>query len=217
MAVQSATRSARLRRKPPEDSRNYAAILDSAEAIFGAQGFRKAGIGEIAAQAQVSKPLIYRYFRSKKHLFEVVVDRVISEWTDVVTSAGERVTPGAAHSIRLIVRASLDFARSRDVLRGLLARESQLMLSGYSDVLERVTAILRNVLREALGRGVRDGDVRSDIDLESMADVVTEVCVGFGDRLLSGNVGGRENELLDAIIETVLFGVIAPRRSAANG
>ena len=60
---------------------------------------------------------------------------------------------------------------------------------------------------------MRDGDVRTDVDLRSMADVITEVCVSFGDRLLSGDVGSRQSDLLDAIIETVLFGVIAERRS----
>jgi len=94
------------RREPPQDSRKYRAILDTAEAIFGTQGFRKASVDEIAAQAQVSKPLIYRYFRSKKHLFELVVDRVITEWTDVIAAEGARVTPSAAHTLRLVVRAS---------------------------------------------------------------------------------------------------------------
>lgn len=205
-------RTVRPRREPPRSSHKYRAILATAEEIFGAQGFKKASVDEIAAQARVSKPLIYRYFTSKKHLFELVVDRVITEWTDVVTAEGARVTPSAAHSLRLIVRASLEFARSRSVLRGLLARESQLMLAGYSDVLERGTGILRSVVTAALERGVRDGDVRTDVDLRSMADVITEICVSFGDRLLSGDVGNRQSDLLDAIIETVLFGVIAERR-----
>jgi AcrR family transcriptional regulator len=202
-----------LRRTPPEGSQKYRAILDSAEALFGSQGFKKAGVDEIAAQAEVSKPLIYRYFSSKKHLFEVVVERVISEWCEVITAEGARVTPGPAHNLRLIVRASLEFACSRGVLRGLLARESQLMLAGYSDVLDRGTATLRRVLTETLERGVRTGDVRTDLDLGRMADVITEVCVRFGDRLLSSGGDERESELLDVIIETLLHGVIAQREA----
>ncbi len=211
--IPPATRHPLPLRSPPNRSRKYRSILDSAEELFGDRGFKKAGIDEIAARAHVSKPLIYRYFTSKKHLFELVVDRVITEWTDVIAAEGARVTPSAAHSLRLVVRSSLEFARSRKVLRGLLARESQLMLAGYSDVLERGTETLRSVLTEALERGVRDGDVRTDVDLRCMADVITEVCVSFGDRLLSGDVSDRGTDLLDAIIETVLFGVIAERRS----
>jgi AcrR family transcriptional regulator len=211
-----ATPSLRPRSTPPPGSLKYRAILASAEAMFGAHGFQKAGVDEIAAHAGVSKPLIYRYFRNKKHLFEVVVDRVIGEWNDVIAAEGARTTPSAAHSLRLIVRASLEFARSREVLRGLLARESQLMLAGYSDVLERGTQTLRSVLAATLERGVREGDVRTDVDLQHMAVLITEVCVRFGDRLLSGDLNDRGPQLLDAIIETVLFGVIARRPLATQ-
>ena len=203
----------RPRRAPPASSHRYEAILEAAEAMFGAHGFKKAGVEEIAAEAGVSKPLIYRHFRSKEHLFEVVVDRVISEWCEVISAEGARVTPSAAHSLRLIVRASLEFARSRDVLRGLLARDSQLMLAVFSDVLDRGTETLRRVVAETLEQGVRAGDVRTDLDLDNMASVITEVCVRFGDRLLSGDLNEGETELLEAIIETLLHGVIVHREA----
>ncbi|MBW2270968.1 MAG: TetR/AcrR family transcriptional regulator [Deltaproteobacteria bacterium] len=215
MSLPPATQRPQPRCAPPAGSPKYTAILETAEAMFGAHGFRKASVEEIAAQAGVSKPLIYRYFRSKKHLFEVVVDRVIDEWCDVIAAEGARATPSAAHSLRLIVRASLEFARSRDVLRGLLARESQLMLAGYSDVLDRGTDTLRRVVAEALERGVRGGDVRTDLDLDNMAGVITEVCVRFGERLLAGDMNAGQTELLEAIVETLLHGVIVHRE--ANG
>jgi AcrR family transcriptional regulator len=201
----------RLRRSPPEGSEKYRAILNAAEDLFGLHGFKKAGIDEIAAQAKVSKPLIYRYFKSKKDLFEVVVDRVISEWCEVISAEGARVTPSPAHNLRLIVQASLGFASSRGVLRGLLASESQLMLAGYSDVLDRGTATLRRVVTETLERGVQTGEVRTDLDVARMAEVITEVCVRFGDRLLLSGSNEGEVELLNTIIETLLHGVIAQR------
>jgi AcrR family transcriptional regulator len=204
------------RRSPPDGSRKYRAILAAAEALFGAQGFRKAAVEEIAAAAGVSKPLIYRYFRSKKQLFELVVDRVIDEWCEVVIAEGARVTPSSAHTLRGIVRASLEFARSRGVLRGLLARESQLMLAGYSDVLERGTATLRRVVAEALERGVRAGEVRTDLSLSNMAEVITEICVRFVDRLLASDLSDEGPGVRDAVIETLLHGVVVhgdPTRS----
>ena len=214
--MSSTTRHPLPLRSAPNRSRKYRSILDSAEELFGTHGFKKTGVDEIAVQAHVSKPLIYRYFTSKKHLFEVVVDRVISEWCEVVSAEGARATPSAAHSLRLVVQASLEFACSRSVLRGLLARESQLMLAGYSDVLDRGTATLRRVVSGTLERGVRSGEVRSDLDLERMVDVITEVCVRFGDRLLSGDLDEGGTKLLDAIIETLLHGVIIHREAGAR-
>jgi AcrR family transcriptional regulator len=194
--------------RPAKPSAKYRAILDTAEAHFGALGFKKANVDVIAAQAGVSKPLIYRYFDGKKQLFEVVVERVISEWCDVISAEGARATPGAAHSLQLVLTASLDFASSRPVLRGLLARESQLLLYSYSDVLDRGTSTLRSVIRDVLARGIADGEIRRDLDLEPMVDVITEVCEGFADRLMSGRTPDADPKLLETIVETVLHGVV---------
>ena len=198
-------------RTPPSGSQKYESILRSAEDLFGMHGFQKAGLAEISVQAGVSKPLIYRYFSNKKHLFEIVVDRVITEWCDVITAAGARATPSAAHSIKCVVQASLEFARDRRVVRGLLARESQLMLAGYSDVLDRGTATLHRVVSELLERGIATGEVRTDLDRARMADVITEVCVRFSDQLMSGDRDETQADLLDAIVETLLHGVIVQR------
>jgi len=204
------------RRDPPVGSEKYEAILAAAEARFGAQGFRKAGIGEIARLAGVSKPLVYRYFRSKQHLFEVVADRVVDAWCDAIAAEGARVTPSAAHSLRLVIGASLDFARRRDLLRGLLGRESQLMFAGYGDVLDRGTRTLHGVVREVLERGLQSGDVRSDLEPDRMADVISEICVRFVDPLLAGDVEPVAPGLLDAIVETLLHGVIVARTGARS-
>lgn len=199
-------RAPALRRTPPPRSRKYRAILATAEELFGGLGFKKTNVDEIAAQAGVSKPLIYRYFTSKEHLFEVVVERVISEWCDVVTAEAARRAETADERLRNVLAASLGFARSHAVLRGLLARESQLLLQGYSDVLERGTAVLRRALLETLEQGVRDGEIRGDLDPAPMADVLTEVCEAFANRLISERAGDPDL-LLHTVLETVLRGV----------
>jgi len=48
-------------------------ILDGARAVFLAQGFDAASMGEIARVAGVSKGTLYVYFDSKERLFEEIV------------------------------------------------------------------------------------------------------------------------------------------------
>ena len=60
------------------------AILDAAESVFGAQGFAKTTMTDVALAADASRPLLYRYFRDKEGLFEAVVDRVFTEWHEVL-------------------------------------------------------------------------------------------------------------------------------------
>ena len=49
-------------------------IMEGARAMFLAQGFDAASMGEIARQAGVSKGTLYVYFDSKEQLFQAIVE-----------------------------------------------------------------------------------------------------------------------------------------------
>lgn len=57
-----------------EESAKRRQIIDGARAVFLAQGFDAASMGEIARQAGVSKGTLYVYFNSKEHLFEAIIE-----------------------------------------------------------------------------------------------------------------------------------------------
>jgi AcrR family transcriptional regulator len=189
-------------------SRKQSAILDAAEAVFGAQGFQKTTMNDVAVAAHVSRPLLYRYFRDKAGLLNAVVERVLREWNEVLLAEAARNTPGTAHSVRLVLTASLEFARDREVLHGLLARDSRQALADYSDVIDRGSDMLRDLIREILGAGVHRGDVRSDLDLDDLAHVVSEVFLAYADHIVRGE-GGLGERRVEVILETLLHGFIA--------
>jgi AcrR family transcriptional regulator len=58
--------------RPQEETAKCRQIIDGARAVFLAQGFDAASMGEIARQAGVSKGTLYVYFDSKEELFAVV-------------------------------------------------------------------------------------------------------------------------------------------------
>ena len=190
------------------------AILGAAEDRFGALGFRKTTLDAVAAGAGVSRPLVYRYFGDKRGLFAAVVDRVLREWNDVLAVEAARTTPGTAHTLRLVLGACLDFARRRTVLRGLLARDAGLVRSLVGDVLDEGRGRLPGLVGQVLEAGVRRGDVRSDLDPADMAHVVSEVFVSYTLLVLAGEDEQVGNRRVDAVVETLLHGVIAPARRA---
>ena len=55
-----------------QDSAKRRQIMDGARAVFLAQGFDAASMGEIARAAGVSKGTLYVYFDSKEKLFEAI-------------------------------------------------------------------------------------------------------------------------------------------------
>lgn len=50
-------------------------LVDIARSVFAERGFDGTSIEEIAARAQVSKPVVYEHFGGKEGLYAVVVDR----------------------------------------------------------------------------------------------------------------------------------------------
>jgi AcrR family transcriptional regulator len=67
----SAERQSRAER---QDRAKRRQIMDGARAVFLAQGFDCASMGEIARQAGVSKGTLYVYFDSKEALFEAIFE-----------------------------------------------------------------------------------------------------------------------------------------------
>ena len=56
-------------------------LLDIGRRLFAERGFEGTSIEEIAAQAGVSKPVVYEHFGGKEGLYAVVVDREVERLT----------------------------------------------------------------------------------------------------------------------------------------
>jgi AcrR family transcriptional regulator len=68
-------------------------LLDIGRRLFAARGFEGTSIEEIAAQAGVSKPVVYEHFGGKEGLYAVVVDREVER---LLTMASDIL--GGAHT-----------------------------------------------------------------------------------------------------------------------
>jgi len=200
---------------PPRDTAAYRRILASAELCFGELGFQKTSVVEIAASAQVSKPLVYRYFESKEHLYEVVISRLVQDWNEELLAelSFAHDDPSAensgrvAEALRRMHRASLDYARRSPLLRGLLAKESRLLLASYSDIVERTNATLKSQIGQCLECGIESGEVRLDLPIDAMADAVTEIHLAYVERIVSGTEKPNAQRLSLDAFECLLFGV----------
>jgi AcrR family transcriptional regulator len=62
-------------------------LLDIGRRLFAEKGFEGTSVEEIAARAQVSKPVVYEHFGGKEGLYAVVVDREIRTLLEAVMQA----------------------------------------------------------------------------------------------------------------------------------
>jgi AcrR family transcriptional regulator len=72
------------RRRLPRDERR-ARILDAAAQVFAERGYEAASLDEIAEAAEISKPVIYDHFESKKALHIELLELQASELLEFMT------------------------------------------------------------------------------------------------------------------------------------
>ena len=59
-------------------------MLDAAVQMFSINGYHETSMDAIAAQAQISKPMLYLYYGSKEELFGACLSRELSRFIDTV-------------------------------------------------------------------------------------------------------------------------------------
>ncbi len=59
-------------------------MLDAAVQMFSVNGYHETSMDAIAAQAQISKPMLYLYYGSKEELFGACLSRELSRFIDTV-------------------------------------------------------------------------------------------------------------------------------------
>lgn len=80
-----------------------AALIDAARAIFTAQGYAQAGVGDIAEAARVTRGAFYHHFADKQSLFEALIVELQQNAADRIRAAAQaapdaraRIQAGAA-------------------------------------------------------------------------------------------------------------------------
>ncbi|WP_166852660.1 TetR/AcrR family transcriptional regulator [Isoptericola sp. BMS4] len=62
-------------------------LLAVSRRLFAEKGFDGTSVEEIAARAQVSKPVVYEHFGGKEGIYAVIVDREVQALTSALTGA----------------------------------------------------------------------------------------------------------------------------------
>jgi len=101
-------------------------VLEIAQELFATQGYHHVSMDDIADQALVSKPVLYRHFPSKLDLYLAVVDRGGEALVSAVSEALEPVSGGAVEAgdgkavVHALVRAYFGYVESAGQSASLL-------------------------------------------------------------------------------------------------
>ena len=124
-------------------------LLDVGRKLFAEKGFEGTSVEEIAASAQVSKPVVYEHFGGKEGLYAVVVDREIETLLTAITASLSAGMPprvlleNAALALLDYIETSTDGFRIL-VRDSPVAQSTGTFASLISDVANQVEYLLAN-------------------------------------------------------------------------
>ncbi len=141
-----ARRSARVRMTSAERREQLIAV---SRALFAQRGFEGTSVEEIAAKAQVSKPVVYEHFGGKEGLYAVVVDREVRAMLDAIQGA---LTTGRPRElIEQATLALLGYIETHTDGFRILARDSSVGSStgSFATILGDVASQVEGILAAA--------------------------------------------------------------------
>ena len=157
-SVRPAKAGGRRRRNGQGATDRREAILAAALDEFSARGFAAARLDDVARRAGVAKGTIYLYFRDKEALFQELVRSIIGPLIARFEATAEIDLPArvvAERVVDMFVREVYG-TRRKDVIRLIIAegpRFPKLAEFYYREVIARVIAVVRGLLRRAAARG----------------------------------------------------------------
>ncbi|MCV2396535.1 TetR/AcrR family transcriptional regulator [Actinotalea sp. M2MS4P-6] len=166
--------------RPPGMSHDdrHLQVLALAEELFARDGFHHVSMDDIAEQAGVSKPVLYRHFPSKLDLYLAVVDRrgdaLVAAVDAELARAEADASAGGQEIIRAIIAAFVQFVEQAGQTSSLIFESDVTRDAEVKDRVESAShrtaeAICRS-LRALTGLSQHEADLLAEV-LVAMAQV----------------------------------------------
>ncbi len=131
-------------------------ILTAASRLFGSQRFHEVRMEDIAAEAEVGKGTLYRYFEDKEELYRAILGRSAERWVDRMQEivAG----PGTARErLEALVAGAINHFESEPHLLDLIQRAEVMTEAGaefpWQEPREVMPRLVRQLFDEAAAEG----------------------------------------------------------------
>lgn len=123
MAEKSKARRGRPSGEGEQGAATRLAILDAAEQRFADEGFAKARLQDIAADAGKTAPAIAHFFKDKTSLFNEVIARLAEDFSRQVMAATASQKTDGVDQVIIWIEAWIRFMRRRPALLGFILRD----------------------------------------------------------------------------------------------
>jgi AcrR family transcriptional regulator len=142
-------------------------MLDAAVQMFSVNGYHETSMDAIAAEAQISKPMLYLYYGSKEELFGACLDRELTRFVDAIRAEID-FSASAKDLLRTAVLSFLNYIdtnRASWIVLYTQATSSQAFAHTVREGRERVVELVGRLLQS----GTRNPEPDTDFDITAVA------------------------------------------------
>lgn len=164
---------------PRQRATSVQALVDAAAKAFERNGYVDTTIGDIAAEAGVSKPTVYQYVKSKQWLLETIVEQLIYPLRDgVLDIVNSDATPRSKleNYVRFQVNSAIRYRTFYAVLTTDQHQLSPRALRNYVRWARQVDRAVVSLFQQC----VDDGVVRADLDVRTVVNLVNTMLTSIG-------------------------------------
>jgi len=175
------------KRRSREKEQRIQSILDAAKKVFSEKGYLKATMEEIAWEAEVTKPTVYLYFKTKDDLFYTLMLPLMEDIHQQLEELEERLESGKIKDGATLIRGLFrsfyhGYKLSPDLFRIIqLFQQQGLGREMDPDVMKALTDKGRmnfDIGRRVLEKGMELGMIRK-VNVYEMADAIWGAFVGI--------------------------------------
>jgi len=94
----------------PKPQDNKQRILQAAARLFAEHGYDRVSVREIAEQSDVTKPVIYYYFKNKKYLYETLIHEAFNQAFSIHEDIYHKDLP-VEEKLRQLMKAHFDYCK----------------------------------------------------------------------------------------------------------
>lgn len=144
-------------------------IVESALLLFETQGYEATTVAEIVRRADIAYGTFFNHFPSKLHLLREVADHSLRDLFENLEEIRKQPGDFAEHLVLLFERSA-----DRTLAKGPQMREliSAMLALAFPETAGNDDRRIRLAFGQLLEDGARRGEVREDVDFETLLEIV---------------------------------------------
>lgn len=150
-------------------------ILDCARKLFSERGYYQTQISDIQLEAGVARGTIYQYFENKEDLFQTLLEKLYSDWKNMLSIQPENIREEFSTGFRVFkykIKQTLDFFIANPDYCNIFLRVGLGLGGNFDRILDRFQGQILVLVTDYLVKGIKMGRIRPDIDIDLTGNMI---------------------------------------------